>query len=592
MTTILKLSQLRLSPLNVRKVEPTGIEALADDIHAHGLIQSLGVYEDAGKFWVFAGGRRFRALELLKKRKDVTAAFPVPVIIKDKADAIELSLVENTQRENMHPADAVSAFAQLRDEGGMSAEDIAARFGYSTGHVAKLLRLGSLAPALLEAFAADTIGMEAAQAFTMSEDHAAQIEAFERCGNSPAAIRRALTTQKVRTDSSTFCFVGLEAYEAAGGTITRDLFGETGYADDPVLLDELVSAKLESIRAGFQAEGWKIVEVSAEAPHDIYSRGYLRPETCEPTNEEAAELAGLDAQIEALEAEGREDSEEAAALFDQRDAITEGFEAFTDAQKANGGVCAYIGYKGDLVLRHWTVYVERLTAKVEESGPYAASMIERLTAIRTMALQHEVAAQPALALDILLDSLTAQLLHGLHSYDLAVDIHPTVTRHTVEQDMLDGSRLADLPAQLVERFADIPADRRFETIRAMDEADKMQLLAALVATSINGTIFNHGGIGARQATADKYADAAGLDLRQHWTPGQTFFDRLKKSSLLAILAEECGEGAAENCAKMKKGDLAVAVNERLPVGWLPEPARRFTPLREQPTDEGEMSKVA
>lgn len=592
MTTTLKLSQLRLSPLNVRKVEPTGIEALADDIHAHGLIQNLGVYEDAGKFWVFAGGRRFRALELLKKRKDVTAAFPVPVIIKDKAEAIELSLVENTQRENMHPADAVSAFAQLRDEGGMSAEDIAARFGYSTGHVAKLLRLGSLAPALLEAFAADTIGMEAAQALTMSEDHAAQIEAFERCGNSPAAIRRALTTEKVRTDSSAFCFVGLEAYEAAGGTITRDLFGETGYADDPVLLDELVAAKLDGIRAGFEAEGWKIVEVAAEAPHDIYSRGYLRPETREPTDGEAAQLAALDAQIEALEAEGSEDSEEAAALFEQREAITDGFEVFTEAQKANGGVCAYVGYNGELVLRYWTVHVERPSAKVEETGPYAASMIERLTAIRTMALQQEVAAQPALALDILLDSMTAQLLHGLHSYDLAADIHPTVTRHTVDQDMLDGSRLADLPAQLVERFGDIPADGRFEAIRAMDEADKMQLLAALVATSINGTIFNHGGIGARQATADKYADAAGLDLRQHWTPGQTFFDRLKKASLLAILADECGEDAAENCAKMKKGDLAVAVNERLPVGWLPDPARRFTPHREQPTDEGEMSKVA
>lgn len=589
MTTTLKLSQLRLSPLNVRKVEPTGIEALADDIHAHGLIQNLGVYEDAGKFWVFAGGRRFRALDLLKKRKVVTAAFPVPVIIKDKAEAIELSLVENTQRENMHPADAVTAFAQLRDEGGMSAEDIAARFGYSTGHVAKLLRLGSLAPALLEAFAADTIGMEAAQALTMSEDHAAQIEAFERCGNSPAAIRRILTIEKVRTDASAFCFVGLDAYEAAGGTITRDLFGETGYADDPVLLDELVAAKLDGIRAGFEAEGWKIVEVAAEAPHDIYSRGYLRPETREASDEEAAQLAALDAQIEALETEG---SEDAAALFERRDAITEGFEAFTDAQKANGGVCAYIGYKGDLVLRHWTVAVERPTAKVEETGPYAASMIERLTAIRTMALQQEVASQPALAIDILLDSMTAQLLHGLHSYDLAADIHPTVTRHTVEQDVLDGSRLADLPALLVDRFADIPADGRFETIRAMDEADKMQLLAALVATSINGTIFNHGGIGARQATADKYADAAGLDLRQHWTPGQTFFDRLKKASLLAILADECGEDAAANCAKMKKGDLAVAVNERLPVGWLPEPARRFTPLREQPTDEGEMSEVA
>jgi ParB family chromosome partitioning protein len=73
--------------------------------------------------------------------------------------------------------------------------------------------------------------MEAAQALTMSEDHAAQIEAFERCGNHALAIRRALTTEKVRTDSNVFRFVGLDTYEAAGGTITRDLFGETGYAD-------------------------------------------------------------------------------------------------------------------------------------------------------------------------------------------------------------------------------------------------------------------------------------------------------------------------------------------------------------------------
>ena len=590
MTTTLKLSQLHLSPLNVRKVEPTGIEALADDIHAHGLIQNLGVYEEGGKFWVFAGGRRFRALELLKKRKAVNASHPVPVIIKDKAEAIELSLVENTQRENMHPADAVKAFAQLRDEAGMRAEDIAARFGYSTGHVTKLLRLGSLAPALLEAFANDKMGMDTAQALTMSEDHAAQIEAFERCGNSPAAIRRALTTEKVRTDSNLFRFVGLDAYEAAGGTITRDLFGETGYADDAALLDDLVSARLASVRAEFEAEGWQIVEVCAEAPNDIYSRGYLRPETREPTEHEAARLEELDANIEAVESEGHEDSEEAAELFAQRDAIIAGFEAFTEAQKANGGVCAYVGYDGDLTVRHWTVHVEQPAAKAEDTGPYAASMIERLTAIRTMALQQEVAAQPALALDILLDTLAAQLLHGVRSYELAADIHPTAARHTVEPDMTDSSNLSGLPSLIVERFADIPAEGRFEAIRAMDAAEKMQLLAALVATAINGTIF--GSIGARQATAEKYAEAAGLDLAKHWTPGQPFFDRLKKTALLAILADECGADAAENCAKMKKSDLAVTVNERLPAGWLPEPARRFTPLSEQPTDEGEMSQVA
>ncbi|MBL7373157.1 chromosome partitioning protein ParB, partial [Escherichia coli] len=87
-------------------------------------------------------------------------------------------LIENEQRENMHPADAVRAYVALRDDGGLNAEDIAARFGHSTGHVAKLLRLGSLAPAVLDAFAADQIGMDAAKALTLSDDHAAQIEAM------------------------------------------------------------------------------------------------------------------------------------------------------------------------------------------------------------------------------------------------------------------------------------------------------------------------------------------------------------------------------------------------------------------------------
>uniref|UniRef100_UPI0013D4F4C8 ParB N-terminal domain-containing protein n=4 Tax=Pseudomonadota TaxID=1224 RepID=UPI0013D4F4C8 len=68
-------------------------------------------------YMVFAGGRRLRGLDLLRKRKAIPATFPVPVIIKDKAEAVELSLIENEQRENMHPADAVRAYVALRDDG-------------------------------------------------------------------------------------------------------------------------------------------------------------------------------------------------------------------------------------------------------------------------------------------------------------------------------------------------------------------------------------------------------------------------------------------------------------------------------------------
>ncbi len=105
----IKLSQLRLSPLNVRRVKPDGIEALADDIAAHGLIQNLLAYEDSGLFHVFAGGRRYRALQALKKRKTISSGFRVVVDVRNQAEAVELSLAENYQRQDMHPADAVRA---------------------------------------------------------------------------------------------------------------------------------------------------------------------------------------------------------------------------------------------------------------------------------------------------------------------------------------------------------------------------------------------------------------------------------------------------------------------------------------------------
>lgn len=125
--TTIKLSQLRLSPLNQRRVKPSAVEAMADDIAAHGLLQNLVAYEDEGLFYVFAGGRRYRGLKELAKRKRIKNSDTFPVEVRTKEEAIELSLAENFQREDMHPADSIRAFAALRDT-GMDAEEIAARF--------------------------------------------------------------------------------------------------------------------------------------------------------------------------------------------------------------------------------------------------------------------------------------------------------------------------------------------------------------------------------------------------------------------------------------------------------------------------------
>lgn len=589
--TTVKLSQLRLSPLNVRKVKPTDIEAMAADIAAHGIIQNLSVYQEDGKYWVFIGGRRLRGMNLLKKRKLLTASFPVPVAIRSKAEAIELSVAENEQRENMHPADTARGYLLLRDECGLGAEDIAARMGRSDGYVEKLLRLGSLAPELLDAFGAGKMGMAAAQALTIADDHAAQITAFERWGNNAHSIRRALTVEKVDTSSGAFLFVGMEAYEAAGGKITTDLFEQQCYADNPDILDGLIWSKLDAIRERFEAEGWHTVEVVEDSPHNIYSRPSICPVRRDPTDEEAATLAALDEQIAKIEDEG--DSPELAELLTRRADVADVLASFTDEQKAIGGVCAYIGYDGDLQVRYWRAKIEKPEkAEKADTGPYSAAMVERLTGIRTLALQQAVAGQPDLALDILIDTLAASLVHNEQSYENAADIQPNVARISVEDELFAGSGIAREELRLVELFGDIPEESRFEKIRAMEQADKMRLLASMVAVTLSGVTYNQCSVGKRQQMADVYAEAAGLDLRAVWTPSQPFFDMLRKSSLLTILESECGKAAAENCAKMKKDKLAVEVNERLPAGWLPAPARSFAPAVEQADDDTEQAEAA
>jgi ParB family chromosome partitioning protein len=592
-----KFSQLRLSPLNVRRAKPSAIESMADDIAAHGLIQNLATYEEDGVYHVFAGGRRFRALELLKKRKSITGTYPVAIVVRTKDEAVELSLAENAQREDMHPADAVRAYAALRDQGGLSAVDIAVRFGYSEAHVKRLLSLGSLAPVLLDEMGEDRLSIETARALTITSDPAQQVELFNRHGDNAHRIRQALTIEKVATDCGTFVFVGREAYEAAGGTITADLFGKdgSGYADDPELLEQLAEAKMAQIGADLRDMGWKSVEASTARPDDIYCRPMLHPVKREATEAEAAEIEQLSAQIDEI-TEADPDSEELAELHDRLDALENALLSYPSDLRAQHGVVAYIDYRGALDVRYIRLRSDddsdRSDRPKAADGPYSKALIEQLSGIRTLALQQAVASDPTLALDILLDTMAAQLLHGAYSYRLAASVSSIRHAPEVDDELMGGSSIVRVETAMAQQFAAVPDEGRFAAIRNMDPAEKMQLLAGLVAITIDAIQHNGDGDETRLRTADLYAGAAGLNIADVWTPGCEVFTRMKKGALLAILTDACGPNAAENCAKMKRNDLAVAVAERLPAGWMPTPVNPLPSVPEQPDDEGEMSKVA
>src|ERR1700720_2196971 len=168
-------NKLVLSQSNVRRVKAgVSIEQLAESIAQRTLLQSLSVRavldaegQETGMFQVPAGGRRYRALDLLVKQKRLAKTAPVPCIVSDVSTEItaeEDSLAENVHRVALHPLDQFRAFQTLREQ-GRSEEDIAAIFFVSVNVVKQRLRLAGVSPKPLDVCADDGVSLEQLMAF-------------------------------------------------------------------------------------------------------------------------------------------------------------------------------------------------------------------------------------------------------------------------------------------------------------------------------------------------------------------------------------------------------------------------------------------
>src|SRR6202048_3592470 len=315
-------NKLVLSQSNVRRVKAgVSIEQLAESIAQRTLLQSLSVRavvdadgQETGMFEVPAGGRRYRALELLVKQKRMAKTQPVPCVVRDGGIAEDDSLAENDERVGLHPLDQFRAFKLLRD-GGMSEEDIAARHFVSPAIVKQRLRLASVSPKLHDVYADDGMTLEQLMAFSVTADQARQEQAWDnvsRSGNDePYQIPRMLTENTVRASDRRAQFVGLDFYEQAGGTVLRDLFAhdDGGWLQDVPLLDRLVTEKLKA-----EAE---TIAAAVGSPYG-HTNGLreIEGEPADLTEEERATLDALNAEHAKIE----EDYQDADELPDEIDA--------------------------------------------------------------------------------------------------------------------------------------------------------------------------------------------------------------------------------------------------------------------------------
>ncbi|MEM6898793.1 MAG: ParB/RepB/Spo0J family partition protein [Pseudomonadota bacterium] len=642
-------NKLVLSQSNVRKVKAgVSIEKLAEDIARRTLLASLTVRPlldedgaETGMFEVPAGGRRFRALELLVKKRRLNKTAPVPCIVRTDGLAEEDSLAENIQRAPLHPLDQFRAFQAMREK-GKSEEEIAAAFFVSVNVVKQRLKLAAVSDTLLDAYADEEMTLDQLMAFTVNPDHERQEQVWDALkqhyNKQPYEIRRMLTEGAVRASDRRAQFVGLDNYVEAGGEVLRDLFqtDDGGWLQDSALLETMVTEKLKEEAEAIRAEGWHWIEVGTDFPYGhTYDLRRIRGEAEPMCEEEEKTYESLKAEYDKLEddyAEADELPEEVDERLGEIETAMEALQSrpirFEPEDYAIAGAFVSIDGSGGLRVERGYVRLEDepavetdesldgealdpdtedatadasdpVTDQDEEddddgTNPLSDRLVCELTVHRTMALRDALANDPQLAMLACLHTMVLQLFYQ-YGQDSCVEISPRSTQFGSQAPNLGDAQYVQSIDLGIETWAgNLPKQPEdlWDTLTEWDSDSREALFARCVAMTVNAVQEPHYRRPRQIAHADILASTLGLDMvKAGWTPtADTYLGRVTKAQILAAVREAKGDKDADRIAGFKKPDMVEAAEELLAgTGWLPQPLRT-APLAEEP-DEPEFEIV-
>ena len=163
------------------------LQALADSIEEHGIIQPLTVRQlDSGYYQIIAGERRWRAARIAN-----LSEVPVVVIEADDRKAMELALIENLQRQDLNAVEEALGYQSLIEDYGLTQDEAAKRVGKSRPAVANSLRLLGLCPEVLEKLRKGELTAGHARAILMLKSEKKQQEAAQKIIALGLSVRQA-----------------------------------------------------------------------------------------------------------------------------------------------------------------------------------------------------------------------------------------------------------------------------------------------------------------------------------------------------------------------------------------------------------------
>lgn len=628
------LDQLEISTANVRKTG-AGESAHAElkaSIAAHGLIENLNVRQlspdTQGKprYAVVAGGRRLAALSALATEGTIAENHPVPCrIVDNRTDDAEISLAENVVRVAMHPADQIQAFSSLADDGA-SVAGIAARFGVSERTVEQRLRLGNAAPEIVDGYRAGEIDLETLKAFAVTADRARQMTVWERVsqqGYRPSAwqIRQSLTQDRIPARAAIAAFVGVDAYEAAGGVVDRDLFAdqyEEGiWFEDSDLLSKLATARLQAA-ADELATRWKWAEPHIEIGYtDLAGFGRVEATPADMTDDEKAESERLNLRHDQLanldDDEWTEELLEEATKVERRlseiDEQVHDRAVFSTEQMAMAGAIVTIDQQGTMQLILGLVKPEDLPAPDTRADAQAGAsangvpsaistgattaagvappalpprpvdkeaearkqagvgigLADDLRAIRTTLVKAHLADDFDAAFDLVLYQMARSVFtNGYHDHALDISMRRTADRPTIRNNddnfhhSNPGEAMLDDVSHLSFDWLTIEDGKdSFAALSALPGHAKHALFAACVARSLKGQLSFEA-----HARPETEATVARLDVdfASHLRPtADIYWSRIRKHHMLNIARQTLAESWVQAHRKDKKTELADAM---------------------------------
>lgn len=582
----LDLDQLKLSPLNVRKKGGKNIADLLPLVRQHGIIQPLLVRPNCDGFEIIAGQRRYHTLIALKMEG---IAEPVPCIIMEEGDdakAIEASLIENLAHLPMDEIDQYKAFAALADK-GMDAGEIAAHFGVTERLVAQRLAIANLIEPILNAYRREEIDAGTLRILTMATPR--QQKSWWKLFKSEDEYAPRGRALKEWLFGGSQVPVGNALFDIAEykGAIASDLFGEDRYFTDSEAFWALQSRAIAEKREAYLAGGWAEVIVLDVGQH------WLSWEHRQVTKAKGGKVYVVCTHDgEVTFHEGYLTSKEARRKEKATHTESGGERATTERPELTKPMQNYLGLHRHAAVRTELIAHPRIALRLAVAHMIAGSNLWSVKADEQRADSDTIAESLIAAkasTEFATERQAIRAMIGSGDQHDEQDEHDDHDRHRDDDDAADAADADDDDAgDDADRAAADRADHRldrtivptrrsfgssldladvFGALMHMEDETVMRVLTFVMAETLE----------AHSSTVEALGALFATDMRNWWSPDQTFFDLLRdKQAINAMVREIAGDVTADAhlaaTAKVQKKLIADCLDgTRQPVieNWTP-----------------------